>query len=308
MGNPLIAVDVDGVIADLMTPWLYRVNETFGTRIIEPDVHKWDWWDLVRGAKSPRDVYHFINDPAIYDEVKPYPGAVNFVRDLRKIGEVVFVTSAAEGTEGRKFKWLCDLGLFPSGPDPLLSYIEARNKRLIATRYLIDDHTVNTATALGTGITLARPWNVGGVNRYETYEDILQFIVEDQENPWKGLELAETNAAIADPAHQHITEMTRPIQTRAFRELLDKMYQVHLDKNADYSPANILGTGEIGLATRVWDKVSRLMNLIGYRIEIASTEYVAPMEPKNESIEDNVMDLAVYAIIWKLLRDGKWGK
>jgi hypothetical protein len=106
----------------------------------------------------------------------------------------------------------------------------------------------------------------------------------------------------------HPTELKRPQQAQAFREILDEMYQVHLDKNADYSPANILGTGEIGLVTRIWDKVSRLMNLTGFRIEIASSCMEIPDEPMNESIDDTLMDLAVYAIIGMILRRGKWGK
>jgi nucleoside 2-deoxyribosyltransferase len=111
-----------------------------------------------------------------------------------------------------------------------------------------------------------------------------------------------------DKPQPHVTEQRRPQQVRAFIDTIMQMYRVHLDKNADYSPANILGAGEIGLMTRVWDKVSRLMNLIGFRIEIAQSAYESKREPKNESIEDNVMDLAVYAIIWRLFRRGVWGK
>jgi len=60
--------------------------------------------------------------------------------------------------------------------------------------------------------------------------------------------------------------------------------------------------------TRVWDKVSRLMNLMGFKIEISSSVYTAPQAPKNESIEDNLLDLSVYSIIWQLYRAGTWGK
>jgi hypothetical protein len=106
----------------------------------------------------------------------------------------------------------------------------------------------------------------------------------------------------------HPTEVLRPIQAEAFVNTVMKMYRVHLDKNADYSPANILGVGEIGLVTRLWDKMARLLNLVGFRMEIASSRFEAPLKPKNESIDDNLMDMAVYAIIGQLLRKGKWGK
>lgn len=106
----------------------------------------------------------------------------------------------------------------------------------------------------------------------------------------------------------HPTEYNRPQQVRAFIDVVMQMYRVHLDKNADYSPANILGAGEIGLMTRVWDKISRLMNLMGFRIEISQSKFDKPMMPKNESIDDNVMDFTVYGVIWQLHRRGTWGK
>jgi hypothetical protein len=105
-----------------------------------------------------------------------------------------------------------------------------------------------------------------------------------------------------------LTEQQRPQQCEGFIDIVMGMYRVHLAKNADYSPANILGCGSIGIVTRIWDKVSRLMNLCGFRLEIASSRYEAPLSPKNESIDDNIQDLGVYSIIWQLFRKGVWGK
>jgi hypothetical protein len=105
-----------------------------------------------------------------------------------------------------------------------------------------------------------------------------------------------------------LTEQHRPEQCAGFIDIVMGMYRVHLAKNADYSPANILGAGSIGIVTRIWDKVSRLMNLCGFRLEIASSRYETPLSPKNESIDDNIQDLAVYGVIWQLFRKGVWGK
>ncbi len=105
------------------------------------------------------------------------------------------------------------------------------------------------------------------------------------------------------------TELKRPVQCKAFLGELMQMYRTHLSKNADYSPANIMGTGEVGLATRVWDKTARLLNLLGFVIDIpVPARFEAPKEPKHESIDDTYGDLAVYAIIGKLLRRDQWGK
>jgi hypothetical protein len=106
----------------------------------------------------------------------------------------------------------------------------------------------------------------------------------------------------------HVTELRSPVQAQAFREIVGRMYRVHLDKNADYSPANIAGPGELGLATRIWDKCTRMMNLLGFRIDVTCSEHTDPAKtPKNEPLEDTYMDLAVYGIIGLLFRKGKWG-
>jgi hypothetical protein len=107
---------------------------------------------------------------------------------------------------------------------------------------------------------------------------------------------------------KHPTEIQAPVQSEKFMEIIMNMYRVQLKKNADYSPANILGTGEIGLVTRLWDKMARLMNLSGFEIKIDEARYVAPRHASNESIDDTLLDMSVYAIIGKLLRENSWGK
>lgn len=111
-----------------------------------------------------------------------------------------------------------------------------------------------------------------------------------------------------DVPERHRTEQIAPVQARSFLETVMKMYRIHLKKNADYSPANILGTGEIGLITRLWDKTARLLSLSGFHITIQSSKYEYPREPASEAIDDTYLDLAVYAIIGFLLRRNEWGK
>ncbi len=92
----------------------------------------------------------------------------------------------------------------------------------------------------------------------------------------------------------HPTEERYPIQTAAFRELIEKMYQVHLDKNLDYSPANILVTGDIGVVVRVWDKIARIFNLSGLEFPSVKPELeelrkdISNIESENEEEEYNI--------------------
>ena len=106
----------------------------------------------------------------------------------------------------------------------------------------------------------------------------------------------------------HPTEVRCPNQATGFRILLGMMYRTHLRKNADYSPANIAGTGMVGLVTRLWDKMARIMNLSGFKLQVTNTEYTEPKSANNEAIEDTFMDMAVYALIGLLYKAGKWGR
>lgn len=107
----------------------------------------------------------------------------------------------------------------------------------------------------------------------------------------------------------HPVEVRCPEQAKGFREIVGRMYRLHLDKNADYSPANITLTDEIGVATRIWDKVARLLSLTGFKFQALLYEgFEAPKNPQNEPIVDTYLDLANYGVIGLLLHTKRWGK
>lgn len=105
----------------------------------------------------------------------------------------------------------------------------------------------------------------------------------------------------------HPTEVKSPVQATSFMRLIMKLYRIHLDKNADYSPANILGTGDIGIVTRLWDKMARMLNLSGFKISVTLDSFEEPQDAVNESLMDTFYDMAVYAIIGILHKRGEWG-
>ena len=64
-----------------------------------------------------------------------------------------------------------------------------------------------------------------------------------------------------------------------------------ISKQHDYGHDNILGFGDKGIVVRMWDKVSRLKNLIWNGNGVA----------KHEPIQDTFTDIAGYAIIGLML-------
>lgn len=103
-------------------------------------------------------------------------------------------------------------------------------------------------------------------------------------------------------------ETAAPEQTKLFRQTLSLIYRTYLKKNRDYASANILGTGELGLVTRLWDKMARLLNLTGFQLAASFRGYRPPTAPANEAINDTYLDLATYGVIGAILRAGKWGR
>jgi len=99
--------------------------------------------------------------------------------------------------------------------------------------------------------------------------------------------------------------MSKPTQThdmerfaREVSDLLIQLEHVLISKQRDYGPYNISrapGGPLNGLRVRIFDKVSRINNLI----DTGAT-------PENESLRDSFLDLANYGVIALMVLDGIW--
>ena len=70
-------------------------------------------------------------------------------------------------------------------------------------------------------------------------------------------------------------------------------------KQQDYGSNNISSSGELGIAVRLQDKVSRMQNLL--LKELKGEDGI-----NHESLEDTFKDAANYAMIGLLLKRGLW--
>ena len=76
-------------------------------------------------------------------------------------------------------------------------------------------------------------------------------------------------------------------------------------KQQDYGSDNISSNGELGIAVRLQDKVSRMRHIL--LKELAVQERSAHVFKTNhEALEDSFKDAANYALIGLLLRRKKW--
>ena len=107
---------------------------------------------------------------------------------------------------------------------------------------------------------------------------------------------------------KHIEEA--PEMFKMFKELQAQEYKTLVKKNHDYGHKNITFDLDMdnwkhkvimqtGLFTRMFDKMSRLKQLI-----------LLGLDPsvENENIDDTLQDLSNYCKILQIVRAGKWGK
>ncbi len=92
--KPRVAVDVDGVVADFMTPAIEIVREVTG-RPFNPE--NWTAWDVVESAKLTQaeadECFRRFHLPGFCRGIEPYPTAIEGINRLREVAEVAFLTA-----------------------------------------------------------------------------------------------------------------------------------------------------------------------------------------------------------------------
>ncbi len=91
-------------------------------------------------------------------------------------------------------------------------------------------------------------------------------------------------------------EWSRDNHLQEFYHQVEKMRRLSMDKNHDYSPFNILKAGNLGLACRMGDKISRLSNVFINDVQLKV----------NESFIDTAVDLVNYAVYHVMIALDVW--
>ena len=100
-----------------------------------------------------------------------------------------------------------------------------------------------------------------------------------------------------------------PNTCKEFEDIQSEMFELFLRKQADYGPTNVgMGSDVVdtddkvkrslaGLSVRMNDKIQRLLNLTFNN-----------RDPKNESVEDTLIDIANYAVMALIVQRKVWGR
>lgn len=162
-----VGVDADGILFDLVTPWLELYNREFDDdRSVEHVRH----FDLHRslgpdgsgleGVRKER-LYSLLQTPGLFRNLVPLPGAQRSLRHLREFAEV-YIVSKPCGPTCCAEKWDSFKEHFPFVDGVILT----GEKHIVDVHALVDDHPENARRFHDHSIYRARyamgiewPWN-----------------------------------------------------------------------------------------------------------------------------------------------------
>lgn len=163
--KPVIACDVDDVVANLLQAWLGSYGRIYGHWLAPEDITDWGITKFITHC-PPEAFYDIIRRRDFYETVEPFPGALDAINRLKKFARVVFVTSCSRGTMDQKREWLERHGFLDGTKHVQHDLVMASDKALIRADCLIDDAEHNIEAFLAAadrssmgGFLIARPHN-----------------------------------------------------------------------------------------------------------------------------------------------------
>lgn len=154
-----IALDVDGVLADIMFVWLDQYNNTHKKSVTNDDIVQWDFW-----KEMGYDKYKFYEELSScwsrWIEVPPMePGTASAVERLHSVG-IVDIVTARDATSTKYVKqWLEHNGI---KYNDYVAVLRGRDKADLDYDIFIDDSPHNVAMIASKGksaLLYDQPWN-----------------------------------------------------------------------------------------------------------------------------------------------------
>jgi len=143
MAQKIIAVDLDGTVCDLMTPWVAAYERQFARPMVPPA--RWEFLDDLDDDERAFMVAH-LETPGLFESLESYPGAIDGVRRLLRDGHRALIVTSPAGPNSviGKYAWCSDH--LPGVPVVML-----REKHLLKYDAIVDDHAMHARLATATG-------------------------------------------------------------------------------------------------------------------------------------------------------------
>ena len=179
--NPIIGVDLDDVLWDLMSTWISRYNDMVDDNLTVEDIKSWDVAQYIkRGTEGILNYIPQQND--FWDDVEPIPDSKECLQQLIKDGYLIYVVTASSHTN-LKEKMSRFYSLFPFIEEEHVVIIH--RKQMMDLDMLIDDKPGNLEDANYLKVLFDRPHNrsfdedkISAV-RLKTWPEIYKYIKQE---------------------------------------------------------------------------------------------------------------------------------
>ncbi|MNH75622.1 putative 5'(3')-deoxyribonucleotidase [compost metagenome] len=177
MSKKRIAVDQDGVIADLLTEWVGRYNYDYNDNIKPNQVTAWNWSHICK-PECGNKIYSYMDDPDLFESLPVINYSQEVLQELNDIYDIYIVTAPFNmNNVAAKHSWL--RRHFPFlDPD---KFVFTRDKGIVRANYLIDDKPSNLDDFLGDKLLFSAPHNQteSRFYRVNNWQDIRRYFLKE---------------------------------------------------------------------------------------------------------------------------------
>lgn len=175
---------MDDTIEGLLEAWTGFIEEKYGVSVNKDDITDWDL-SKAYPTLTNEQIYAPLLEEDMWDKVKPFPDAIEYLKRLKADGhDVIIVTASHYNSVGMKMEKV--LGRY----FPFIPYndvIIASRKQMITGDVLIDDSPRNLIGGTYKGILYEAPHNRGfnaekyKMKRAKSWSEVYS-IISDMEN------------------------------------------------------------------------------------------------------------------------------
>lgn len=152
-----IAIDMDETICDTMARHLDWYNTEFQQNLVKSDLHGMKIYDKVPAEHRAR-VREYPDMPAFFEDLAPFPNAIDVIAELNERFDIVIATAAMEHPASftAKYEWLRKYLPFLSP----MNFIFCGRKNVVQADFLVDDSSRHFDGFIGQGILFTAHHNV----------------------------------------------------------------------------------------------------------------------------------------------------
>lgn len=197
MRKKKVAIDVDGVLYDLVTPWLNVYNEVYDDTLKLRNIEQYDLSKYTKCSKE--EMSQLLQEPAIWEQIKLYRGVKKYIQELNNNENVDLFLVTATSYKTCKYKFDRLFELLPMLNENQL--VITSRKDLIGANFFVDDWEDNlremALTKHGVPILVTQPYNKSfpnslyGITRADNTKEALKMVVdyiEKQKDIFKSLD------------------------------------------------------------------------------------------------------------------------